>query len=359
MEHDGERSNNREVPYLLRRAGPVARGPAEVRQPLIDQDDDFQQMIIASSFGLLHRPPPLALALNPTAHVIRVLFGLPFYPLTVVQTLTQLGYEPTPPQRHYRYNLFGSSYFYSYPGLIGYAQAIVRESGWKALYRGWRSHAQAELTLSFSTVLVHLAVEGIFERFGANVFPEEEDTTSTRSVLVGELKQFLIRLISETIVTAITHPLYVMNMRTIAQQIGNEHLYDGPLDIEVSHQNGGLRGLYAGFVPALLCNAINVALYSALCILMKFGDRPIYNALLVFRFFGSVLANPLHVTATMMAVNNVGLAAGVPPRVPVFSNWLHCCRHLSSTGSLKRGLFLFLPRFPQPAYKEPPKTITY
>ena len=353
------RTNNRGTPYVLRQtsdaAAAAARDPAEESQRMLE---DFQQEIIASSFWLPHKPLPLLDIHDLSAHTMSALMCVPFYPLKVVQTLTQLGYEPTPAQKHY--NLLRGSYFYYYPGLIGYARAIVRESGWRALYRGWGYHFTVELMTSCARSLMYPIVEETVVRLGANVLPEEEDTTSTRSILIRGLKQFLIRLLSETIVTAITHPCYVMNMRTIAQQIGNENLYDGRLDIEVSYQNVGLRGLYAGFVPALLWNSINVALYSTFCILSELVTSSARPAiLLALVYIGRTFAYPLFLTANMMAVNNVGLAAGIPPRVPVFSNWQHCYRHLRSTDSLHRGLCMILSRFPQAAYKEPPKPITY
>ncbi|MED6292363.1 Mitochondrial carrier 1, partial [Characodon lateralis] len=44
----------------------------------------------------------------------------------------------------------------------------------------------------------------------------------------------------------------------------------------------------------------------------------------------SVLTYPFSLVADIMAVNNCGLAAGLPPQFPIFKSWLHCWNHLNS-----------------------------
>ncbi|CDQ60446.1 unnamed protein product [Oncorhynchus mykiss] len=43
----------------------------------------------------------------------------------------------------------------------------------------------------------------------------------------------------------------------------------------------------------------------------------------------SVLTYPFMLVADLMAVNNCGLVAGLPPNSPIFKSWVHCWAHLS------------------------------
>ena len=86
---------------------------------------------------------PLMFALSisfrrkPKSIAERILNGMilfPFHhPIRLVSNLIQFGYEPVRPYR--RYNIILQQFFWYHPGLFGYAQHIVRERGWLALYR--------------------------------------------------------------------------------------------------------------------------------------------------------------------------------------------------------------------------------
>lgn len=44
----------------------------------------------------------------------------------------------------------------------------------------------------------------------------------------------------------------------------------------------------------------------------------------------SMLTYPFLLVGDLMAVNNCGLRAGLPPYAPAFTSWIHCWRHLSA-----------------------------
>uniref|UniRef100_A0A4W3I896 Uncharacterized protein n=1 Tax=Callorhinchus milii TaxID=7868 RepID=A0A4W3I896_CALMI len=45
----------------------------------------------------------------------------------------------------------------------------------------------------------------------------------------------------------------------------------------------------------------------------------------------SIVTYPFLLAADLMAVNNCGLAAGLPPYSPVYKSWIHCWEHLSGS----------------------------
>ena len=57
------------------------------------------------------------------------------------------------------------------------------------------------------------------------------------------------------------------------------------------------------------------------------------------KYFNLLSTN--QVTASCMAVSRSGLAAGYPPKMPLYTSWWDCFKHLKSQGQLKRGSSLF------------------
>lgn len=58
----------------------------------------------------------------------------------------------------------------------------------------------------------------------------------------------------------------------------------------------------------------------------------------------SMLTYPFLLVGDLMAVNNCGLQAGLPPYSPVFKSWIHCWKYLSVQGQLFRGSSLLFRR---------------
>lgn len=70
---------------------------------------------------------------------------------------------------------------------------------------------------------------------------------------------------------------------------------------------------------------------------------------LCFQIAVSMLTYPFLLVGDLMAVNNCGLRAGLPPYAPAFASWIHCWRYLSAQGQLFRGSSLLFRRAPIPA----------
>uniref|UniRef100_A0A3B3ZJH1 Uncharacterized protein n=1 Tax=Periophthalmus magnuspinnatus TaxID=409849 RepID=A0A3B3ZJH1_9GOBI len=102
----------------------------------------------------------------------------------------------------------------------------------------------------------------------------------------------------------------------------------------------GLAGFYVGLVPHVLGELLYLWGYNLLC---HFINTYAEDDTVRFRFS---LLYPFTLVADLMALNDCGLAAGLPPYSPVFKSWLHCWSHLRSQGNLFRGSSLFFRRVP-------------
>ena len=295
----------------------------------------------------------------------------PIYPFRLIQVLIQLGHEPVQPQS--RFSFMFQQYMYYYPGLLGYARAIVRDEGWTALYRGVRDNFVQSLvfmtTRNLLQPLISLAVNRIpmpFHRMETGDVPDTEPNNSIDSmpaILTRGSHMFLSTLFTSFAIEFVIHPFQVITIRSIAQSIGKETIYKGGYSsaAEIYHAQG-LKGFYSGLVPALLGHLCTGMIHSSLWLMFEIITANIahrvgkvvlktFVAIPLLAYVPSSYSYPFFLMSNLMAVNNVGLAAGSLPYAPVYENWRSCYRHLKSTGSLYRGSVVLFSRF---AYRYPP-----
>ena len=290
---------------------------------------------------------------------------------THTQVLIQLGYEPTPPQR--RYSFFFRQYLYYYPGIYGYAKNIVQKDGWKALYRGLGVSLFSSVVGISAHALIHpmvtqavtnLPVYTVSEATSSDVpDTEPQEIETTRAVLVQATRSFVIGLITSVSVEMIVRPFNMIAIRSIAQHVGKESMYNGVFSsIRQIYNDEGLTGFYAGLAPAILGHAFSCIIYSSMWIAfemiaincpyrwMKLFIRGLV-AVPLLAYIPRTYSYPFSLMTNMMAVNKTQLqvAAGQPG----YCSWRDCYRDLKSTGSLYRGSVVLFPRF---AYKELPTT---
>uniref|UniRef100_A0A7N6AY82 Mitochondrial carrier 1 n=1 Tax=Anabas testudineus TaxID=64144 RepID=A0A7N6AY82_ANATE len=239
------------------------------------------------------------------------------HPLLYVKLLIQVGHEPLPPT--VGTTMFGRRVLYL-PGFFSYAQHIVKVDGKTGLFRG--------LSPRIASSVISTVVRG-----------------KVRQVkLYTGLKHFVFwRCI-------------IMSVRCMAQFVGREVKYGGIFSCIIKiFKEEGVAGFYVGLMPHVLgevlflwcCNLLahfintyavdeNFTQASAVRSYTKF----------VMGIAVSVLTYPFMLVADLMAVNNCGLAAGLPPHSPIFKSWLHCWDHLSQKGLLFRGSSFFFRRVP-------------
>ena len=302
------------------------------------------------------------------SHVMRAVVNVPVYPIRFVQVLIQLGFEPTPPQRSYSFVF--RQHLYYYPGLFGYARAIVREEGWRALYRGVGASVVSEVVQLTARGILTPPVKRAVSWLplsvvdGGNDVPDtEENVQTSRAVVVRHTRNFVSAVTLETLVELFYHPFHVITIRAIAQHIGREDVFSSVWgSIKEIYREEGISGFYVGIVPAILSHVSNIFIYNllrlafelvAMQVSSNLGKAVIQGLIEVplLMYLPRTYSYPFGLMTNMMAVNNCRLRAGLPPRMPVFSGWRDSYRYLKSSGILYRGSVIFLPRF---AYKTPP-----
>ena len=291
-------------------------------------------------------------------------FSIPLYPLAFVKTLIQVGHEPVEPQQKFSW-LFGR-YNYYYPGLLGYSKAIIRQEGWTGLFRGVKHN----FLLNFSSLwgssllrpLVCWQVNKVLGPFlESGDVPDTEPPDTMRSIATRGSRMLASSLITSLTVEVLIHPFKVITVRCISQAVGHETAYSGIWSsIREVYQTEGIRGFYSGLVPALLGHTCAIFIHTTLWLLFEVISAAIPSqigkitvkvlSMPMLAFMPASYAYPFFNVSTHMMVNNVGLAAGLPPNMPVYVSWMDCFRQLKASGHLYRGSSNLFSRF---AYEDP------
>ncbi|XP_034731744.1 mitochondrial carrier homolog 1-like isoform X2 [Etheostoma cragini] len=282
------------------------------------------------------------------------------HPLLYVKLLIQVGHEPLPPT--VGTTMFGRRVLYL-PGFFSYAHHIVKVDGKRGLFRG----LSPRIVSSTISTVVRIKVKQV------ELLPKRDELqTSLRKVVKETSHEMIIQCLSRVA----THPFHVMSMRCMAQFVGREVKYGGIFSCIVKiFKEEGVAGFYVGLVPHvagevlflwfcnLLAHFINTYAVdesvspSPLWMVEEKGNerqQAMFTQASAVRSYTkfvmgiavSALTYPFMLVADIMAVNNCGLAAGLPPRSPIFKSWLHCWNHLSHKGQLFRGSSFFFRRVP-------------
>ncbi|XP_042347940.1 mitochondrial carrier homolog 1-like isoform X2 [Plectropomus leopardus] len=262
------------------------------------------------------------------------------HPLLYVKLLIQVGHEPLPPT--VGTTMFGRRVLYL-PGFFSYAQHIVKVDGKRGLFRG----LSPRIVSSAISTVVRSKVKQV------ELLSKREDLqTSLRKVVRETSHEMIIQCLSRVA----THPFHVMSVRCMAQFVGRELKYGGMFSCIIKiFKEEGLAGFYVGLVPHVLgevlflwcCNLL-AHFINTYAVDESFSQASAVRSYtkFVMGIAVSVLTYPCMLVADLMAVNNCGLAAGLPPHSPIFRSWLHCWNHLSHKGHLFRGSSFFFRRVP-------------
>ncbi|XP_054631684.1 mitochondrial carrier homolog 1-like [Dunckerocampus dactyliophorus] len=262
------------------------------------------------------------------------------HPLLYVKLLIQVGHEPLPPT--VGTTMFGRRVLYL-PGFFSYAQHIVKVDGKRGLFRGLSPRM---VSIAISTV-IRTKVKT------TELLSKKEDVqTSLRKVMKETSHEMVIQCLSRIA----THPFHVLSVRCMAQFVGREVKYSGIFSgIVRIFKEEGVSGFYVGLMPHVLgevlflwcCNLL-AHFINTYAVDDSFSQASAVRSYtkFVMGFAVSILTYPFMLVADVMAVNNCGLTAGLPPHSPIFTSWMHCWRYLSQKGLLFRGSSFFSRRVP-------------
>ncbi|XP_067384337.1 mitochondrial carrier homolog 1-like isoform X2 [Channa argus] len=262
------------------------------------------------------------------------------HPLLYVKLLIQVGHEPLPPA--VGTTMFGRRVLYL-PGFFSYAQHIVTVDGKTGLFRG--------LSPRIACSVISTVVRGKAKQVELQSKTKDQQT-SLRKVVKETTKEMVVQCLSRVA----AHPFHVMSVRCMAQFVGREVKYGGLFSCTIRIlKEEGVAGFYVGLMPHMLgdvlflwcCNLLGhfINCYAVDENLTQASAVRSYTKI-VMGIAVSILTYPFMLVADLMAVNNCGLAAGLPPHSPIFKSWLHCWNHLSQKGYLFRGSSFFFRRVP-------------
>uniref|UniRef100_A0A672SN86 Mitochondrial carrier homolog 2-like n=1 Tax=Sinocyclocheilus grahami TaxID=75366 RepID=A0A672SN86_SINGR len=271
------------------------------------------------------------------------------HPLMYIKVLVQVGHEPLPPTLGR--NMFGRQ-VYQLPGLFAYAKHIIQIDGKSGLFKGLTPRLCAGTigTIVHSRVLqVQYAHQVLQSVVGSS---QKAEDGSLQHVVNETTKEMIAR----SCATIVTHPFHVITLRCMVQFIGREVKYRSVVFFSVVFLLPFMcLSTHSGLIPRLLGDVLSLWICNMLAHFINtyaIDDSTSHTGEIkncsqaVTGFFASMLTYPFVLVSNLMAVNNCGLAGGLPPYAAVYPNWLHCWSHLSREGSMSRGNSLFFRKLP-------------
>ncbi|EDV99936.1 mitochondrial carrier homolog 2 [Drosophila grimshawi] len=262
---------------------------------------------------------------------LRMGFGALMHPYEYAKVLMQLGYEPLPAVASTSW--LGRTTLVL-PGVHQYMRYIKHTDGFIGLYRGLTPRILASVSSAlFADSLVRL--------LGISDVPQVSQATHPLRDYAGNLMRDGIVIATGL---AVSHPFYVIAVRQMAQFVGREIAYTSICgSVREIYAQDGLAGFYAGFAPrllgdmgVLLCTSTLTAICNRIFWLQP-AQRE-YNAALL-QFAAIMLLYPLQVVGACMACSGSGIAAGAPPFMPIYGQWVDCLVDLVARGDHFRGAF--------------------
>jgi len=275
----------------------------------------------------------------PSGLALRLGAAFAFHPFEYSKVLIQLGHEPLAPRN--TKTLLGRPAL-AYPSVFQYCGHIRKRDGFLGMWRGVTPKI-------LSMAVQHLAGNKFSELYPpeADLTEEEEDALTMEERKERFLKITLREIASKITCVVVSQPLHVLAVRSMAEFVGGEDKFSGGLTaglyggaISILNENG-IFGFWSGLIPRVLGEVGILGLTASLTFLVNtylLEDKEMaqYTGH-VAGFLAGSLCYPLQVTSTCMTVCRSGLAAGYPPRMPLYTGWLDCLSHLRSQGQLKRG----------------------
>nr|XP_040049019.1 mitochondrial carrier homolog 1-like isoform X1 [Gasterosteus aculeatus aculeatus] len=262
------------------------------------------------------------------------------HPLLYVKLLIQMGHEPLPST--VGTTMFGRRVLYL-PGFFSYVRHIVKVDGSRGLFRGLSPRIMSS---AISTV-VRSGVKRVHRAARCSRLQSDMEVDVFMQVDIlskkDDLQTSLSKVVKET-----SHEMLIQSSHS-SSSCG---MFSCMVKI---FKEEGLAGIYVGLVPHvagevlfLWCCNLLAHIINTYAVDESFSQASAIRSYtkFVMGIAVSVLTYPFMLVADLMAVNNCGLAAGLPPHSPIFKSWRHCWNHLSNKGHLFRGSSFFFRRAP-------------
>nr|XP_058959049.1 mitochondrial carrier homolog 2-like isoform X1 [Pocillopora verrucosa] len=266
-------------------------------------------------------------------------------PLTCVRLLMQVGHEPISPTES---TTFLGTKVLRLPSFFQYASHVKKINGWRGLYRGLLPRVYSSM---IGTLVNNTLLQAMGKKDNALVPLVPPENKSRQEELLEFVEETCVQTVAKCSGIIISHPFYVISVRMMVQFVGQETIYSGlRASVKEIYNNEGLAGFFSGIIPRLVGEVLSLLLYRGACFLIsKYAidsevsrrkEVQVYTNGL-FQYAAGVATHPFVLVSHMMIVNNVGLAGGKPPAMPVFDGWRDCFSYLKKTGNLWRGSSMF------------------
>ncbi|CAG7838271.1 unnamed protein product [Allacma fusca] len=265
-------------------------------------------------------------------------FIVAYHPLDYCKTLVQVGYEPFPPVESW---FFGSTYL-GLPNMFQYLRYLKSVDGFSGCYRGLTAR------LCGSTVSAC-----VYNTLSKKVSISEDHTTD--SDVPSFLKKTAVEIVCVTGSTIVAHPFHVIAVRTMAQFVGRETIYQSLWgSICEIYGKEGIKGFFSGVIPRLVGDIIYISISATIVYIAcrHFGKSKLTDQAgsMTGNMVASSFSYPFQVVSNTIIVNNSGLAVGCAPHTRPFYNWVDAYRSLKYEKQLKRGSSLVGRAYTGPTY---------
>ncbi|KFM03280.1 Mitochondrial carrier 1, partial [Aptenodytes forsteri] len=257
--------------------------------------------------------------------------------------LLQVGHEPLPPT--VGRNVLGRKVLYL-PGFFTYARHIVEVDGKRGLFRG----LTPRLISSTLSTITRGSVKKVKCRHDPPWVEEKEQNGAACRIAGtaawgGHCYGWWLQSAREggQRATPARLQLFTFLGSGVFSAIGR------------IFKEEGILGFFVGLVPHILGDVIFLWCCNLLAhFINTYAVDDNFSQASVIRSYTkfvmgiavSMLTYPFLLVGDLMAVNNCGLRAGLPPYAPAFTSWIHCWRYLSAQGQLFRGSSLLFRRAP-------------
>lgn len=276
------------------------------------------------------------------------------HPFEYAKVLMQIGFEPIPPVPGK--SIFGQP-VYVLPNIFTYMGHLKRTDGFFGLFRGLSPKL-------VGMILSSVGSEKLAQKVGLGAVEKtskDDDEPNGEELRFQYITQLRRDLFLHTSGILISQPFHVVSVRMMAQYVGKETKYNSILGaLYTVWKEEGILGLFSGVIPRLLADLLVVAIASSTTylvhrhVLQEKESRLYFGSFNTFIWTG--ILYPFHLVSSCIIVSKSGLAAGRPPNMPLYNNWVDCFSKMRADGDLKRGSSIFFRyvRAKSISYNSPP-----
>ncbi|XP_042905350.1 mitochondrial carrier homolog 2 [Parasteatoda tepidariorum] len=259
------------------------------------------------------------------------------HPFEYVKVLIQIGHEPFPPKP--TRTLLGKPAL-GLTGAFAYMKHIKSIDGVFGLYRGLFPKLCTNFVSMSTYIIAYEKVPSLDSNKQLQQISESELTDEQKLALFAH--ELMKSTVARTASIIVSHPFYIITLRSMAQFVGRETKYSGIFgSLREIFNEDGILGFFSGLVPRLIGEILSMLLAASASVLINTylvdeeSAKTYVKALM--GYLAGALFYPFTVVSHVVIVNNCGLKAGMPGNMPIYSNWSDCWSHLSAIGQLKRG----------------------